>query len=258
MTHKYWSSRTRTPHSYNFFYQRRHDPRWRADFLRVRALRRRRLGLRLGGIVIVLILGGTGIWAYQKVAPKPTPARTVKSSTPAPAEKPKSKKTPAPAPDPTPQEKPAQEDSATTSAPKESRDRPSTQSTAVIESLVGMGFRITPTLYDNLSVNQAMDENKAPQNLVHDGVTVGYFQDQTTVLTRLPMANSVDQSPYQVTEQTIQVDQIHQVPYRFENGQVHFQTWTTKDEKGHVITWQCEPYSGAKTVLDNLPKKSAQ
>lgn len=46
--------------------------------------------------------------------------------------------------------------------------------------LTGYSFEIMPILFNGEDVTTAMDSGQAPQNLVHDGVILGYFKDANT------------------------------------------------------------------------------
>lgn len=106
--------------------------------------------------------------------------------------------------------------------------------------LIGKSFVLSPTLYDGEPVNQAMDEQKAPQNLFHDGVANIRFMDEATAHIGLAGSYRPDHdTAYTLTSRTLTVNQ-HTIPYSIENGLISFESWTTEDQS-HTITWSFEP-----------------
>ncbi|WP_424320440.1 hypothetical protein ACPD8N_06660 [Lacticaseibacillus chiayiensis] len=80
----------------------------------------------------------------------------------------------------TKQSEPGKSEKSSTSTPSKASEQPEKeQDTASLAHsyIIGKGFSVVPELYDGENVNQAMAENKAPQNSVHDGALYGYFKD---------------------------------------------------------------------------------
>lgn len=65
-------------------------------------------------------------------------------------------------------------DKQNTDIKESSSDESNTIKTAQ-KQLMGKRFFMVPALYDGEDANQAMEENKAPQNLMHDGGVVFSF-----------------------------------------------------------------------------------
>lgn len=110
------------------------------------------------------------------------------------------------------------------------------QQNTVKSQLVGMTFTVYPQLYDGMDVNQAMDTNQAPQNLVHDNVKDITFTGETSA--RIGLLGNYrpnHDATYEVTKDTIKVDDLS-IPYEVIDGVLMFKTWTT-DSEGHTITW---------------------
>ncbi|MBV7392381.1 hypothetical protein KUA55_17105 [Enterococcus sp. ALS3] len=108
--------------------------------------------------------------------------------------------------------------------------------TLAYEQLIGKRFILGPLLYDGQDVNQAMNENNAPQNLVHDGTKLITFVDDSTVHIELAGTYRPDyDTSYTLTNNTITIDN-ETIPYSVENGVISFSNWTT-DVNGHTITW---------------------
>lgn len=81
------------------------------------------------------------------------------------------------------QSKQSKSESLTTSTPSkasEQQEKEQDPASLVHSYIIGKGFSITPKLYDGENIDQAMNENKAPQNSVHDGALYGYFKDANT------------------------------------------------------------------------------
>ncbi len=118
--------------------------------------------------------------------------------------------------------------------------------------LVGKRFSMVPLLYDGQDANQAMEENKAPQNLIHDGVVGFNFIDDSTVHVELLGTYRPDHDEsYTLTDNMIIIKHWN-IPYTLNNGIISFDSWTT-DANGHTITWSFSPEG---TPTENAPGTS--
>lgn len=117
--------------------------------------------------------------------------------------------------------------------------------------LIGQGFAIEPISYDGIAADKAMDENIAPQNLVHDGSFLIYFLDPNKAIYKgLGSYNPVYNLNYDVDDNNIIIkDLSDQIPYSVNNGIITVHDWNTQDNAGHVITWCLDPSTEAKTIL---------
>ena len=117
--------------------------------------------------------------------------------------------------------------------------------------LIGQGFAITPISYDGIAADKAMDENIAPQNLVHDGSFLIYFLDPNKAIYKgLGSYNPVYNLNYDVDDNNIIIkDLSDQIPYSVNNGIITVHDWNMQDNAGHVITWRLDPSTEAKTIL---------
>ena len=117
--------------------------------------------------------------------------------------------------------------------------------------LIGQGFAIEPISYDGIAADKAMDENIAPQNLVHDGSFLIYFLDPNKAIYKgLGSYNPVYNLNYDVDDNNIIIkDLSDQIPYSVNNGIITVHDWNTQDNAGHVITWRLDPSTEAKTIL---------
>lgn len=110
----------------------------------------------------------------------------------------------------------------------------------VKSQLIGKTFSVQPILYDGIDAEQAMNENKAPQNLIHDGVQTITFTDDASIHIELLGTYRPDyDDTYSVSAETINLKN-YSIPYIFNNGNLSFKTWTT-DIDGHTITWSITP-----------------
>ena len=97
-----------------------------------------------------------------------------------------------------------------------------------------------------------MDENIAPQNLVHDDSFLIYFLDPNKAIYKgLGSYNTVYNLSYDVDDNNILIkDLSDQIPYSVNNGVITVHDWNTQDDNaGHVITWRLDPSTEAKTIL---------
>ncbi|QVI33972.1 hypothetical protein KG086_09200 [Lacticaseibacillus chiayiensis] len=123
--------------------------------------------------------------------------------------------------------------------------------------IIGKGFSIVPELYDGENVNQAMTENKAPQNSVHDGVLYGYFKDANTVrLTGLGAYVGSYSANYTVDNHNIVLTLSNSavptkvIPYTLNaDGTVLLKSFST-DFDGHTLTNKVNFDDQAKAYVD--------
>lgn len=102
--------------------------------------------------------------------------------------------------------------------------------------LVGKKYTIAPLLYDDMDASKAMAENKAPQNLMHDGMKNITFNDDNTAHIGLAGTYRPDMDvSYTLSENMLVVGQDN-IPYLLSNGVISFDTWTTSFGE-HTITW---------------------
>lgn len=126
------------------------------------------------------------------------------------------------------------------------------------QQLVGKRFSIIPVLYDGEDAAQAMAENKAPQNLIHDGATTFSFTNDSTVHVELLGTYRPDyDTSYTLTDNMIIIQQ-RNIPYSVKNGIVSFDDWTT-DLDGHTVTWSFAPEeNSSETSVDTKNLTSEQ
>ena len=130
-------------------------------------------------------------------------------------------------------------DKQNTDIKESSSDESNTIKTAQ-KQLMGKRFFMVPALYDDEDANQAMEENKAPQNLMHDGGVVFSFTNDTTVHVELAGTYRPDyDTTYKLTDNKIIIED-RNIPYAITNGLISFDSWET-ELNGHTITWSFSP-----------------
>lgn len=102
--------------------------------------------------------------------------------------------------------------------------------------LISKKFSITPILYDGEDVAKAIDNNKAPQNLIDDGVREIEFIDESTIRVELVGTYRRDFDDTYSLNDSVLIIRENYIPYTVNNGIVSFDTWTTESD-GHTITW---------------------
>lgn len=111
---------------------------------------------------------------------------------------------------------------------------------AAQNQIIGKTYSVVPSLYDGEDVNQAMAENKVPQNLFHDGAQIITFTNDTTAHIQLNGAYRPDyDAGYTLSETTLSIGQ-HAIPYTYANDTMTFNPWTTTLD-GHTVTWTITP-----------------
>lgn len=253
MSKKYFSEHTRSKHTYQFFKDRRNDPKWHDEYLEVRAQRNRSILINsILGVAVLVI--GTVWWHNSTAQPKVSPETSSISSQSKPNKAGKThskgnavnnfvnkrvKKV----------KKAFSSAESTISGQKTN----SNKQQKVRNYILHKGYQIGPKLYDGQPIDQAMSEGKAPQNSVHDGTITIYFANSKTVQeTLLGSYNPKFEKNYQVSQKEIIFDGNH-IPYEINNDQVTFKNWIVKSGK-HQFTYEMRPYPGAKEYIDNKPE----
>lgn len=140
--------------------------------------------------------------------------------------------------------------SKTSRSTSKSSSTTSSSATSSAPDLVGLGFQIMPVLFNGEAVDQAMSENKAPQNLFHDGVMLGYFTNQTQArvsgMARYLYAHTIG---YSVNGKVLAMNG-WQIPITVTDQQLQPVKWEASDQDGNTITWKLEPLDDAKTEVE--------
>lgn len=125
----------------------------------------------------------------------------------------------------------------------------------VTRLLLHRGFSLSPHLYNGEEVDRAMDEQKAPQNTVHDGVLLGYFNSaSTTRLTGLGSYVGAWDGTYQVTATRLiffsRGKVVHSFPYTLRDGVLTIKDDRMTDAHGNVLTTQFAFDDDAQALTD--------
>ncbi len=85
-----------------------------------------------------------------------------------------------------------------------------------------------------------MNEQKAPQNLAHDGIQdITFITDSVVRVKRSGSYRPDRDVSYTLNATTLSFD-YQNIPYSLINGTVSFDSWTTNMD-GHTVTWTITP-----------------
>ncbi|MBA1393805.1 hypothetical protein EQ500_07990 [Lactobacillus sp. XV13L] len=251
MAKKYMSQHTRTRHTYRFFKERRNDPRWHDDYVRVHSLRTRSLVIQ-AVLLTMLITVGYLFWQHNFT----NQSNSVHENRINSAQKSKINQKEIKNTDQHRSEQlnGTQHQSAS-AKPKQSEHRQEklTNNQRIVQNfLINTGYQIEPILFNNEPITQAMDEGKAPQNSVHDGLMTVYFVDSSAALeTFIGTYNPKFKTQYHVTENELVIGK-HHIPYSISNNHVYFRNWVEGFEN-HKYTYKFTPDPNAKEFIDSKP-----
>lgn len=127
--------------------------------------------------------------------------------------------------------------SSSSSAASSSQKKTDDNASVVKQYLAGKGFQIAPVLYNGENVDQAMEEQKAPQNTVHDYVVFLYFNDASTATTKHIGQITPNSTGYSISDSVITVGE-YQIPYSINDGTVTFSQWNADDGNGGTLTYR--------------------
>lgn len=108
--------------------------------------------------------------------------------------------------------------------------------------LAGKGFSLSPIKYNGVDVDQAMENDDAPQNTVHDNWATGNFEQNGKISARLAMTTDRTSMTYKLTDSQLLI-RINgrtwkRIAYTFKGGQLRFPDWDGSDGQGGTLTWQ--------------------
>lgn len=265
MTKKYLSARTRTKHTYAFYKERRNNPQWHDDFIQVRSQRRKALFIQT--IVILIIIAGGAVY-FSKATPM---KRVVEQSATSSSTTARTESTKEPSADPaiairhnsSDEEQASTSESSNSMASTESSNdnRDTTSSTTmadddvdqkVVKEYIANGFLMAPVKYNGEDATEAMEANRAPQNLIHDGYTNGYIKDDTTV--RLAHMGAASDGSYQIKDGILVIQlgaSQHKFRYSVNNGSVSFENEKLDEPDGASVEFQLKKDTNAREVVDS-------
>ncbi|MCT6821966.1 MAG: hypothetical protein M3Z91_03295 [Lactobacillus apis] len=250
MARKYFSEHTRAKHTYQFFKDRRNDPKWHDEYLAVRSKRNRTIAIE--GILLVVLSLAVILWWHNSVSQPYVAENTSTTSADSKINRPKKKKNGL-GRFIKKQVKTAKKDIAS-AKPNSSQQANTDNQQKVQNYILHKGFEIGPKLYDGEPIDKAMEERKAPQNSVHDGTVTLYFANSEIVeQSFIGSYNPKFESHYRITPNELIVRNDH-IPYEINNGQVIFKNWLVKDGS-HTVTYEIRNYPGAKEDIDSKPAR---
>lgn len=259
MTKKYLSARTRTKHTYAFYKERWNNPQWRDDFIQVRSQRRKALFIQT--IVILIIIAGGAVY-FSKATPM---KRVVEQSATSSSTTARTESTKEPSADPaiairhnsSDEEQVSISESSNSMASTESSNdnHDTTSSTTMADDdvdYIADGFLMAPVKYNGEDATEAMEANRAPQNLIHDGYTNGYIKDDTTV--RVSNMGTAFNSSYQIADGVFVIQlgaSQHKFRYSVNNGSVSFENKKLDEPDGANVELQLKKDTNAREVVDS-------
>lgn len=270
MTRKYLSKRTRTKHTYEFYKQRRDNPQWRDEFLEVR--KKRRIEITIQAFIILTVVAGGALYFSKKkdsqhiARPEEVQTSSTTSSISESSqsdgdssnvssyqdESTENNDSQVTSRSETPTSTSSTENSTGKSTESSSEDSKYSGDELVVKKYINDGFIITPIMYNGEDATKAMDENKAPQNLIHDGYTDGYIKDDQSV--RLSHMGSASDGYYDISNGTLSIKQgasRHIFRYTVNNGVVKFENENISEPDGAKVDFQIKPAPGARATVDS-------
>lgn len=252
MAKTYLSNKTRAQHTYAFFKNRKDDPEWHDEFIRIRGIRRReKLIQTVIGLITIVVLfvgwhGYKAVTAGNNIVPSADKVATSSSKISKPekdsvVDESSTESDNVTASDSSSVDKSSSESTSSgvssSSSHNEDSSNQNAESTEVTRQLVGKHFIIVPTEYDGIDITKAMDDGKAPVSTFHDTHLEGIFVNSSEVKITYSMGvtNVVDR--YRVKDSIISFG-AYRVPYVLSNGAVNVPLWEEKMSNGHTMTMQ--------------------
>lgn len=127
--------------------------------------------------------------------------------------------------------------SSTSSSSSSSSSQETNDSTIVKHFVMGRTFTIQPELYNGEDVNKAMDEQKAPQNIVHDYTVSVTFDHPSQALLKYILEVHPRHMNYTVNNGILKVGK-YNIPYAINGKSVTFLPWKASDGQGGTITYK--------------------
>ncbi|MSD84185.1 hypothetical protein GKC32_06550 [Lactobacillus curvatus] len=272
MAKKYLSKWTRTKHTYEFYKQRRNSPQWRDDFLAVRSKRRTEIAIQ--AFVILLIVAGGAFYFSKKGSAqhiaRPAEVQTSTTTSSSVASTFQSDDETNSSVNSNQNESTENDDFQVTSSSEAQASISNTESLTsqsadsssedskysgdelVVKKYINDGFIIMPIMYNGEDPTKAMEENKAPQSLMHDGYTGGYVKDDQNV--RLSHMGAASDGYYDISNGVLSIQEgasRHSFRYTVNNGVVKFENENITEPDGAQVAFQIKPDPGARATVDS-------
>lgn len=127
--------------------------------------------------------------------------------------------------------------SVSSSSSSASSQATSSESTIVTQFVTGRSFTIQPQLYNGEPVDKAMDEQKAPQNIVHDYTVSVNFDRSSQALLKYILEVHPRHVSYTANKGILKIGK-YSIPYTLNGHSVTFLPWKESDGQGGTITYR--------------------
>lgn len=127
--------------------------------------------------------------------------------------------------------------SVSSSSSSASSQATSSESTIVTQFVMRRTFTIQPQLYNGEPVDKAMDEQKAPQNIVHDYTVLVNFDHSSQALLKYILEIHPRHVSYTANNGVLKVGK-YSIPYTINGHSVTFLPWKESDGQGGTITYR--------------------
>lgn len=252
MVKKYYSQHSRTKHTYQFYKDRQNDPKWRNDFIEARSKRRKSIAIKSLAVLLVICIAAFFTFRqHNKNNGEISATFSQNSSNQNSSSDQDSQKSSTISSSTTQQSSYSySSDTSLSSSTTEasSSETSTTNNITAVKNVLQSGFEIAPILYNGEDVGKAMDEGKAPQNTIHDGVEFGYLKDDS--LARMSLMGGAFDQPYEISEGILTIGHF-QFNYSENGNSITFDTYEKSYSDGSTITWQLSSYPGAKYSVDS-------
>lgn len=133
---------------------------------------------------------------------------------------------------------------------KSSSTSSSSSESTTADDFVGLGFQITPVLFNGEDVTDAMEAGKAQPSLVHDGSQLGYFRSNTEVrITGIAGYMFAHSAEYRVVDGVLEMGTWN-IPIKVSDGAIQTTRWESEDSDDSHITWKIEALSDAQSTVE--------
>ncbi|MFT8633619.1 MAG: hypothetical protein ABF741_12065 [Liquorilactobacillus ghanensis] len=253
MAKKYHGRHSRPKHTYQFYKERQNDPKWKNDFIEARSKQRKSIVVKSLAVLTVICVATFFAFRQSRANNDDTSTSSNQSrfnqNRSSNQDSQKSN---------TLSSNTAQQSShsyssesglsSSTSKTSSSETSSTTNNITTVKIFLQSGFEIMPILYNDEDVSKAMDEGKAPQNTVHDGLTLGYLKNDS--IARMSSMGAAYDQPYKITESTLTIGDF-KFNYSENGNYVTFDTYEKSYTDGSTITWQLSSCPGAKDSVDS-------
>ena len=125
-----------------------------------------------------------------------------------------------------------------------------TSSASTNVKLIGLGFNLSPILYNGEDITEAMNVGRAPQNAVHDNAQFGYFKtNSVAVIGGISGSFFPHDIGYSVVNNYLDIDD-KRFKLKIEGGVITKQRFKQHYSDGSTITWELSNNVYAQSTLE--------